>query len=815
MIRRRRRRILLALLAAGLILLGWPLPQELARPRQEGSVTLLDRNGQTLRVVTSSRNGVGRWVDLDRVAPVAVQATLLAEDRRFWYHPGLDPAAMLRSLWINLRAGRILTGGSTLTQQLARSLRPPRPRGLASKTLEAWDAVRLEVHFSKREILEAWLNRVYFGNGAYGLEAASWRYFQRPSAHLSAAQAATLAILPRAPEALDPVGRPEAVLPLRQALLRRMGEEGLLVGEDLRLALDEPLVVAPLEERFAAPHFCDMVLADLPAVAGVERVQTTLDLPLQRLAEDLLEAHLRRVAGQAVGNGAVVILEVATGDVLAMVGSRDYFDPRAGQVNGALALRSPGSTLKPFMYELALERGYTSASLLPDVAHLPGGTLDGYLPRNYDWTCHGPVRLRTALACSYNLAAVRTLQALGPASFLERLRHLGFTCLARSAGHYGTGLTLGDGEVALLDLARAYRALARGGRLGPLRACRALERAGRWTPVPVGADRAIMDPAACFVVSDILADDEARAPAFGRHGPLALPFPCAVKTGTSKDYRDNWTVGYTPRYVVGVWVGNFDGRSMIGASGVTGAGPLFRDLMLALRERDRLRQSPRGLEPDFQAPGRLRRVGVCPVSGELPGPDCPGALEEYFLSGTVPTARCSVHRRVVLDRRSGRRAGPATPPGHRVERVFEVYPPLYRSWMADVGLPMPPDGPPSRSAAWASRPRVPVAVADAESSSADARLRPPEAPGRLAIANPEDEATFRIDPVLRRDYQEVVLRAVVPEGVGRVEWRVDGRLLATRSFPFTCRWRLEPGRHTLTLDATGQPRAAVTVTVLE
>ncbi len=376
-------------------------------------------------------------------------------------------------------------------------------------------------------------------------------------------------------------------------------------------------------------------------------------------------------------------------------------------------------------------------------------------------------------------------------------------------------MTLGDGEVALLDLASAYRALARSGAWGAVRTVRALERAGHRTPVPMGSDRAVMDPAACFVVTDILADDEARSPAFGRHGPLCLPFPCAVKTGTSKSYRDNWTVGYTPRYVVGVWVGNFDGRSMIGASGVTGAGPLFRDLMLALHERDQTQGPPRCPRPEFRAPSGLLRVRICPVSGGLPGPDCPGDMQEWFVPGTAPTERCSVHRRVALDRRTGQRAGPATPLADRVDRVFEVYPPPYRAWMADVGLPLPPDGPSPASRTRALEPGESGPRASPDPPALTARPGRPVGPVRLAIASPEDEATFRVDPVLRRDYQEVVLRAVVPEGVGRVWWRVDGRPLASCAYPFTCRWRLEPGRHLLTLEAPGQPRAAVTVTVLE
>ncbi|MGI5844590.1 MAG: penicillin-binding protein 1C [Candidatus Xenobium sp.] len=805
--------LVLVLLLVG-VLVGWPLPEELARPHQEASLILLDRHGEVLREVPSSRNGVSRWVSLDQVAPVLVQATILAEDRRFHLHPGVDPLALLRSAWINLRAGRVLTGGSTLTQQLVRNLRPPRSRGLGTKILEAWEAVRMEVRFSKTEILEAYLNRIPYGNGAYGVEAASRRYFQKSASLLSPAEAAALAVLPRAPEALDLVSRPQEVVVLQRDLLKRMGEAGLLTEEDLREALEVPLLAAPLHERFAAPHFCDMVLAELPPAAGDRQVRTSLDASLQSLVEDLLETHLERLAGQNVGNGAVVILDVATGEILALVGSRNYFDPVAGQVNAALALRSPGSTLKPFMYGMALERGRTAASVLPDLEFHPDGARDGFLPRNYDWTHHGPVRLRTALACSYNLVAARTLQELGPQSLLERLHELGFTCLDRPASHYGTGLVLGDGEVCLLDLALAYRTLARGGLYAPARPVLAMAEGGNWKPIPTFPSRRVMDPGVCFVLSDILADPEARAPAFGRYGPLSLSFPCAAKTGTSKDYRDNWTLGYTPRHVVGVWVGNFDGSSMVGASGVTGAAPLFRDLMLALRAREEAQAPPRAAEKGFLVPAGVVQEAICPVSGQGPGPDCPGSMAEWFLSGTVPSEPCCVHRRVVLDRRTGGLGGASTPDSERLERVYEVHPPLYRAWMAEVGLPTPPEDSISASRSRSTRPVLPAARPRGRSPG-EYPEPPSTRPVRLAIASPEEGAVFRLDPVLRREYQKVTLRAVVPEGVPEVEWLVDGQILERCPPPFTTRWQLTPGDHTLVLRAAGVGESSVRLTVLE
>lgn len=752
MTRRRLLGAVAALLVAGLALALWPLPEELARPRREGSVRLLDRHGARLREVPSSRNGVARWVPLEDMPPTLIEATLLAEDRRFWWHPGVDPLALARSALINLKAGRVLTGGSTLTQQLVRNLLPERP----GKAMEALYALRLELRSTKRDLLEAWLNRIPYGRGAYGVGAAAEAWFGKPVGALSPAEAATLAILVRAPESLTF----EEIEPLRQDLLRQMS----LDPEALRVALAEQVVEAPFTERFAAPHFCDYVLSQLPS--GVEEVRTSLDLPLQEAAEDLLRAHLRRLNGQAVGNGAVVVLDVATGGILAMVGSRDYFDSDAGQVNAVLARRQPGSTLKPFLYELGLERGLTAATVLPDLDFHPDGSTDGYFPQNYDWTSHGPVRLRTALACSYNQAAVRTLQELGPPAFLQRLQDLGFASLDREPSHYGLGLTLGDGEVTLLELANAYRALARGGVAGPAQVVTRATAPG----VPV------LDPAASFVVTDILADPEARSPAFGRHGPLALPFPCASKTGTSKGYRDNWTLGYTPRYVVGVWVGNFGGGAMIDVSGVTGAGPLFRDLMLHLHP-------PALPVRDFPRPAGLVRAAVCPSSGQRPGPDCPGGMREWFREGTSPAEACDVHRRV-----NG--------------RVYEVHPPLYRSWMADVGLPLPAGG------GWVTRP-----AADPSPRAEEPEPRAPQ-PQRLAVAFPEDGATFRLDPILRREYQTLRLRAVVPDGVEQVEWLVDGRSLGRCPSPHTRDWPLTPGRHTITL-RTGTEEASVRIEVLD
>ncbi len=323
----------------------------------------------------------------------------------------------------------------------------------------------------------------------------------------------------------------------------------------------------------------------------------------------------------------------------ALVGSRDYFDEaNAGQVNGALALRQPGSALKPFTYALALEKGLTAGSIVEDAPFRSAAGGGAYMPQNYDRKYHGPMSLRSALACSYNVPAVALLDAVGPDLLLRRLNSLGLSTLSRSPGHYGVGLTLGNGEVKLLELAGAYAALARSGRY------RQVQPVLEWRRTTGGIVRpeappesSVFSPQVAYVITDILADRDARVPSFGYNTALSLPFPVAAKTGTSKDFRDNWTVGFTPDWTVGIWVGNFSGRPMHGVSGITGCGPLFRDIMLLLN---------RGGE----WAGFARRPGspgfpVCPQSGALPGQGCPGAVEEVFIRGTEPSESCGLHRR--------------------------------------------------------------------------------------------------------------------------------------------------------------------------
>ncbi|HUF63981.1 MAG TPA: penicillin-binding protein 1C [Verrucomicrobiales bacterium] len=563
------------------IVLVWVVPALLPFPESLRSdpppaPVYTDREGTPLRRLMSGEavRSLGP-LELEEAGEALRTATVAAEDRRFWRHGGVDCWALLRAARDWARHGRVVSGASTITQQLVKLSAPPARRTLATKAKEMLRARRVEMAWSKERILEAYLNRLDYGNSHWGCRAAAEGYFGKPAGDLSLAESAFLAGLPQSPARLDPYRHFEAAKTRQGVVLDRIARSVPAWRERVERARREELRLAPRSAAFEAPHVVDYLLQRRIPKQG-ETLRTTLDLAAQRAAEGLLRRHLAPLEDRRVGNGAIVALDTGTGEVLALVGSRDYFDPEAGQVNGALAPRSPGSVLKPFTYLLGIEAGFGPAAILADVPvefMTPTGI---YQPHNYGRTAAGPVSVRQALANSLNIPAVRLLERVGGAEVLRRfLRGAGIGPLDREADHYGLGLTLGNAPVRLLDVTAAYAGLGRLGRFG----------APRFFLDELEAGETLQcRPGAAWLIGNILADDGARVPSFGLRSCLDLPFPAAVKTGTSSDFRDNWVVGYTPRYTVGVWVGNFDGGPMRGVSGVTGAGPLFHDLMLWLHE---------------------------------------------------------------------------------------------------------------------------------------------------------------------------------------------------------------------------------------
>lgn len=756
-----RRTVFRVLLPGALVVsfLGWlrcgPIPPGFLDPSDRISTVVTDRDGTVLYESLSAQGERSAEIRADAIPEVLALATLAAEDHRFYRHAGVDPIAVLRASWRDLRAGRIVQGGSTLTQQAVKRL-SGRPRSLAGKLREMVLALRLEHRLSKREILALYLNLAPYGNQYAGAEAASRGYFGCPARHLTPAQAAFLAGLPQRPSALDPYRHWDRALARQRRVLKRMGDLGYLRGPALDTALAEHLRLAPDRRPFAAPHFVERVLASLGPGPRPGRVATTLDAELQGDVRGILAARREELRQHGARSVAVAVLHNATGGWLAWEGSGDYADTEhGGAIDGVVTPRQPGSALKPLLYALAFERGYTPASVLPDIpAHFPTaepGVL--YSPRNYDGAFRGPLRARPALAGSENVPAVWLLSKVGVPEFLRFLRRAGFEGLDRNPDYYGYGLVLGDAEVCLIDLVRAYAALARGGILVRDRMLLGTSPGdGEESGAAEAGSRRILSPRTAYWITDILSDAEARAYIFGRGGSLEFPFQVAAKTGTSQAYRDNWAVGYTRAVTVGVWVGNFDRQPMIRSSGVTGAGPIFHQVMLAAQSRVAGRLPTEMDPPILDAPGELAPATVCGLSGMGATPACPTRRAEFLQRDRVPLP-CTWHRKASRG-------------------TLTLWPETYRTWALERGL------------------------MEEGAPAAPRRGSVPEGKP-LAILNPPPEAIYLYDPTLRPEFQTLPLRAHLQGEPRDLTWQVDGVQVGTSRSDGSLAWTMTRGRHTL------------------
>ncbi len=593
-------------------------------PRSHGAVTYADRGGAILGTILASDANHATAVPLASISPNLRSAIIAAEDARFYDHGAIDVRGLARAARELFIYGEFRSGGSTITMQLARLLHP-NGATLRGKFLQIAQAERIAMRSERDAILEAYLNRAPMGGNIYGAEAASRTYFGTPASDLDLAQAAVLAAIPNDPTNLAPDEHLAAARLRARYVLNRMRSLGLVSSADRARAIGEALHVARHDSGIAdAAHAMFYLYGQSSAQP---RVRTTIDRGLQRFAQAQVQAVVAALGSRHVTDAAALVVDNRTGEVLAYVGSPDYFsDADLGRNDGAQALRQPGSSLKPFTYELALERNaITSTTILPDVPSsfpIPGGLL--YQPADYTGTFSGPVRVRYALANSLNVPAVRVLSAVGPDALLARLHELGFLHLDRPASYYGLGLTLGGGEVSLWENVRAYLAMARNGNAIPLR----LTFEGDPQQTRIG------DAQTWQLITNMLADRHARVHAFGMHSILDMPFDAAVKTGTSSDFRDTWAIGFTRDYTVGTWVGNFDGTAMRDVSGVTGAGPIWNRIMLHLHEI----QEPKR----FDQPHGYAQVAICATTGHAPMRGCPAIVREWV----KPTQIAAVMRPV-------------------------------------------------------------------------------------------------------------------------------------------------------------------------
>ena len=623
-----------------------PNPNQLITRDQMITTKIYDRHGQLLYKIYRNQNRT--LVDLKDIPIYLIQATIAIEDAEFYNHHGLSFKGILRSAWQNLK-GNKLYGGSTITQQLVKNALLTPQRTWQRKIKEIILSLLVEAKFSKDEILKMYLNEVGYGGAAYGVEEASQLYFGKHVSELTLPEAALLAGLPASPTQFSPFGtHPEKAKERQELVLKRMRQEGFITQEEEEKAKKENIRLAPQRTDIKAPHFV-MYVKELLAEKYGERmveeggleVKTSLDLNIQEAAQKIVDEEVEKLKPLHISNGAALVTNPKTGEILAMVGSKDYFDKEIdGNVNVTLRPRQPGSSIKPVNYAVALQNGMTPATIIPDtpITYMIPGQLP-YSPKNYDHKFHGNVSLRTALASSYNVPAVKVLSAFGVDRMIEQGKKMGITTWEEPS-RFGLSLTLGGGEVKMIDMNVVYGTLANLGKrvdLNPILEVKNYkgEILENHNANLERETKQVLPPNVAYLLTDILSDNTARTPAFGPKSWLNIAdHPhVAVKTGTTQNLRDNWAIGYTPDYVVSVWVGNNNNSPMsYVASGVTGASPIWNKIMSFL-----LKDLP---DKEFPQPEDLKRIEICPLTNTLPCEGC-GGKWEYFLPGTEPKVHCS------------------------------------------------------------------------------------------------------------------------------------------------------------------------------
>ncbi|MBI5353101.1 MAG: PBP1A family penicillin-binding protein [Chloroflexi bacterium] len=764
------------------------LPKNLNQP----SVKIVDRSGRLLYEIIPTEGGRNAPLSVENLPQCIKDATIAVEDKNFYTNPGVDIGGIIRAVWINLRGGETLSGGSTITQQVARTLLlsdEKAERTLRRKLRETVLAWQLTRAYSKDEILALYLNQIYYGGMAYGIEAASQTYFGKPASDLLLPECALLAGLPQTPGIYNPFTNPDLALERQRVVLGLMEKNGFITPVQRVDAENAPLSYNAAPYPIEAPHFIWMVKDQLDELFASGQlnatnslvIRTTLDLNMQHLAEEIVKrriASFKPLEGQTnrnVNNAALIVIDPHNGEILTLVGSADYFDASIyGALNMATAQRQSGSAFKPIIYAAALDPTradpWTAATSILDVS-TNFSTKDGqpYKPVNYDGREHGFVSVREALASSLNVPAVLTLQNAGIENVIALANKFGIHSLD-APQQYDLSLALGGGEMSLLELSRAFAAFANNG--GYMESTSILDihdADGNLLYEPEkNPALQIIDPRVAWLISDILSDDRARSTGFGINSVLKIDRTAAVKTGTTTNFHDNWTIGYTPDLLVGVWVGNSNYQAMHDVTGLTGAAPIWAETMRSILQG----------RPDkiFTQPAGLTQTEVCDLSGLLPTEICPHTKTEWFITGTQPTTFDTFYQRT-----------------NTGEIILDL-PIEAQAWARSQGLPL---------------------LDDANGT--------PSATSGLTLTSPTDNTTYRITPDLDLSAQQLEVSTLTDSNFTQVTFFVDGLAIATVSTPPTsCQtwWTLSLGTHHfwaegITMSGEVVKSNVVTITVVE
>ncbi len=710
--------------------LAWiiPLPEEaLWRP---SSTLVFDRDGQLLHAFISPDEMWRIRTSLNQVNPNLQKCLIGYEDRCFYFHPGINVPAFTRALLQNIRSGRVISGGSTITMQIARMMEPKK-RNIGSKVWEIIRSFQLELRYSKKELLEIYFNIAPYGGNIEGVAAAAWLYFNKEPSQLSLGEAALLTAIPNSPNAHRPDINRQKALAARNRVLSRLRHLKYISAAAVKEARNEEVPSGRQELPKVAPHFCRDLMLSHPETA---RLYTTLNRNYQLVAEDLLRLHLSNLRNEGITNGAIVILDNKLHEVLTMVGSGDFNDHfHDGQVNATLAPRSPGSALKPFIYAQALQKGLISpAHYLEDVPT----DFSGYAPENYDRTFSGIVSARSALEQSLNLPAVELENALGEEGLYSILKKAGASSL-RSRKHYGLSIAIGGCEISLLDLTALYSCLANDGEFFHPRQLK--------TDLGAAGIR-LFEPGTTYLITDILTG--LRRPDLPTCWEFTSLPRVAWKTGTSYGHRDAWSIGYNPRYTVGIWMGNFSGQGARNLVGAEVAGPILFELMNSICRGKQIRW--------FNEPSTVATREVCSLSGEIPGPNCPVVIEELYLPDHSPEKVCELHCAAEIDDKTGYRLPPDFPGKRRSHtEVYVQWPPRVGAWMEKNGSIIH---------------RLPHLLPSWQG------LIPGKPP---IIRSPSQDCQYRLREGIPPEYQKICCEASAGSDVRNLYWFIDGKLLGS------------------------------------
>jgi penicillin-binding protein 1C len=742
----------------------FPLPQ--VKLNKPSSVFVYSRDDQLMRCFLSADGYWRKPVSLPEISPLLKRSVISREDRWFYYHPGFNPIALLGAAVDNLRARRIVRGGSTITMQIARMMEP-RERTIGAKIIEIMRAVQLELHYSKDELLEIYFNIAPYGGNIEGVGAAAYFYFGKAPSELTPSQAALLTSIPNSPTLLRPDRNPDNCLAERDEVLKTMLNRHVIGKSDYMEALDEEITDEKIDPPFLAPHHTTYLAGKH---AGLSVIHSTIDLEIQNICEGIAAKNVGSLRSRGIENVAIVVLDNTTAEILALIGSADFFDSKKqGQVNGALAARSPGSALKPFVYAMAVEDGLISPkTMLNDLPVY----YSGYSPENYDRKYRGVVTAEDALKQSLNVPAVNLCSKVGMIDFYRLLKRGGISTLNRKYHEYGLPIILGSCEVSLLELTNLYSCLARGGLYQDIKTI--MEKSSADT-------LRLFTPETAYIISEILT--ELKRPDFPSCWEFSPNIPkVAWKTGTSYGRKDAWSIGYNPRYTVGVWVGNFSGESSPYLVGAEAAAPVLFDIFESLSGRDDAGW--------FERPAGISRRLVCETSGKLPGELCGATVTEMYIPGISPARQCDIHREIMVDQVTGYRLCRFCVAGKSISRkTVEDWPPRVMTWLLQSGRlsPIPEHNPDCSGTSSGDRP---------------------------VIISPNQEISYVIRDHLPLSQQSILLDASVASGTKDVYWFVDGVLYGTAKTGEKLFLIPEKGTHKLTCSDDRGRSTSININIL-